>query len=233
MSQHVSDIEEEANIFEAFLMKLLKLGYDFVIVQAAGNDGIDASSSGLFVNIDAPELKNRIIVVGSVELNKPIKIEYYYMQKYTNNRDFLFGGYRYYAGANHGDRVDVCAPGVNIYSTVPANGYTNIFYRNETWTGTSMAAPHVSGVVAMCYSVNPKLTGVQVKEIVCGSVNRYATRNINERYPLVNAEKAVNMAMSIRGQLPELEPVLQGVILGKYMNMKCLILSAQLTKELV
>ena len=214
-------IDEGKSIYGNFLKKLLSLGYDFVIVQAAGNHTEDASSAALFVNIDEPELKNRIIVVGSVDLNKPIKNEYYYMQKYTKS-DYLFGGYSYSSFSNYGSRVDICAPGRNIYSTVPGNGYTNMYYGEVTWNGTSMAAPHVSGVAALCYSVNPKLTGIQVKEIVCGSVNRYVTRNINERYPLLNAEKAVYVAMNTQGQLPEQEPVLQGVVHGKVIEYELL-----------
>ncbi|MUG91840.1 S8 family serine peptidase [Scytonema sp. UIC 10036] len=53
----------------------------------------------------------------------------------------------------------VTAPGVNIYSTIPDNGYT--FYN-----GTSMATPHVAGVVALMLSANKNLTDAQVRQIV-------------------------------------------------------------------
>ncbi|MEH2005175.1 S8 family peptidase [Nostoc sp.] len=53
----------------------------------------------------------------------------------------------------------VTAPGVKVYSSVPNNQYA-------TYSGTSMAAPHVAGVVALMLSANPKLTDAQVREIV-------------------------------------------------------------------
>ncbi|MDZ8104517.1 MAG: S8 family peptidase [Nostoc sp. DedQUE12a] len=53
----------------------------------------------------------------------------------------------------------VTAPGVNVYSTLPNNQY-------DTYSGTSMAAPHVAGVVALMLSANPNLTDAQVRQIV-------------------------------------------------------------------
>jgi len=52
----------------------------------------------------------------------------------------------------------VVAPGVNIYSTLPNNSY-------DTLSGTSMAAPHVSGVVALMLSANPNMTTEEIRNI--------------------------------------------------------------------
>lgn len=63
--------------------------------------------------------------------------------------------------SNYGKtEVDVFAPGVNIYSTVPG-GDT---YRNLS--GTSMASPVVAGVAALLFSYYPKLTPQQLKLIL-------------------------------------------------------------------
>ncbi|OUL20083.1 peptidase S8 [Nostoc sp. T09] len=53
----------------------------------------------------------------------------------------------------------VTAPGVNIYSSVPGDQYAN-------YSGTSMAAPHVAGVVALMLSANHNLTDAQVRQII-------------------------------------------------------------------
>ncbi len=60
--------------------------------------------------------------------------------------------------SNYGaSSVHVAAPGVNIYSTSMNGGY-------ETMSGTSMAAPHVSGIAALLLAANPTLNDKGVKE---------------------------------------------------------------------
>jgi subtilisin family serine protease len=65
--------------------------------------------------------------------------------------------------SNYGARnVDLFAPGSDIYSTVPGSEY-------DYSDGTSMAAPAVSGVAALIRSYYPKLSAVQVKQILMQS----------------------------------------------------------------
>ncbi|HSE69018.1 MAG TPA: S8 family serine peptidase, partial [Gemmatimonadales bacterium] len=47
--------------------------------------------------------------------------------------------------SNYGGTVDIAAPGVCIRSTVPSGGYEEVDPFGQTWSGTSMAAPHVAG----------------------------------------------------------------------------------------
>jgi subtilisin family serine protease len=58
--------------------------------------------------------------------------------------------------SNYGvQTVDLGAPGSGIYSTLPNNRYAS-------WSGTSMAAPHVAGVAALVFAANPTMTAADV-----------------------------------------------------------------------
>ena len=66
--------------------------------------------------------------------------------------------------SNYGKKtVDLFAPGVDIYSSVPMNSY-------DTYSGTSMACPAVAGVAALVMSYYPELSGKDVKKILMKSV---------------------------------------------------------------
>lgn len=68
--------------------------------------------------------------------------------------------------SNYGKgRVDLFAPGVDILSTVPGGG-------TEKLSGTSMAAPVVSGVAALLMSYFPSLTATDIKDILMQSARR-------------------------------------------------------------
>ncbi len=64
--------------------------------------------------------------------------------------------------SNFGPQIDLAAPGKDIYSTWYL---TNYF----TKSGTSMAAPHVSGVAALLWSRQPDLTAAQVAQALMES----------------------------------------------------------------
>jgi subtilisin family serine protease len=119
---------------------------DVLLVQAAGNDNknLDVEKSFPDRRYESGGVASSYIVVGASGPNddKTLKADFSNYGKTT---------------------VDVFAPGVQIYSTVPDNKY-------EAYNGTSMASPVVAGLAAMIRSYYPKLTAVQVKEIIMKSV---------------------------------------------------------------
>lgn len=73
--------------------------------------------------------------------------------------------------------VQVAAPGINILSTVPL-GLSSPFCNGSSYSGyefcsgTSMAAPHVSGLAGLIYSQNPNLSYAEVRSIILSSVDQ-------------------------------------------------------------
>ena len=107
-------------------------------VAAAGNSGrlVDEPDSAQDVFPAALQLDN-VISVAAIDRN-------------GNLADF----------SNYGkNSVHLAAPGVEILSTVPGGGY-------EMFNGTSMAAPHVAGVVALLNAAHPGMDHLQLKEFI-------------------------------------------------------------------
>ena len=124
--------------------------HDVLLVLGAGNEGEDMDKDPKFPNKDylkkpllGPRKAKNLISVGALGPE---------------------GGTNAIAEfSNYGHKnVDVFAPGVFIYSTTPDSTY-------DYASGTSMAAPVVSGIAAMIRSRYPNLSAVQVKEIIMKS----------------------------------------------------------------
>lgn len=83
---------------------------------------------------------------------------------------------------------NISAPGTDIYSTY-RNGY-------EEMSGTSMAAPHVAGVVGLMFAVNPTLSANQAKDLLYNNARDIGTTGWDETFGHgeVNAFFAVRAA---------------------------------------
>lgn len=87
--------------------------------------------------------------------------------------------------SDYGNSIKVAAPGVQILSTVPG-GF-------GAWDGTSVAAPVVSGIVAMLKAENPQLSPSQIEDILESTATdiMYEGRDQESGYGLVNGYNAI------------------------------------------
>lgn len=121
---------------------------DVLFVHASGNDGnnIDLTENINFPNDSEDnkiEFVSNVLTVGALD------------NKYGEN---VIADFSNYGTLN----VDVYAPGTEIYATVPNNKY-------KYEQGTSMASPNAAGVAALIRSYYPKLSAIQVKQILMDS----------------------------------------------------------------
>jgi hypothetical protein len=95
------------------------------------------------------------------------------------------------AFSNYGlTTVDISAPGVDIYSTIPSNSYKSL-------SGSSMATPHVSAAISLLWSKCPQLNITEVKQIILESVDKIAnleTKTVSGGR--LNLYKAINSCVS-------------------------------------
>lgn len=147
----------------------------------------------IYSGIDEPEIKDSIIVVGAAAVSGTHS---YFGCKHN--------GYQVASYSNRGSRVDVLAPGgsdsdnvfpdAKIYSTV-ADGAVGYGYK----VGTSMATPHVAGVAAMIFGIDPTFTAKEVKDIIVSTATG-SYGSVKEQYPLLNARRAVEAAIKLRNE---------------------------------
>ena len=170
---------------------------DVLIVHAAGNDGEDNDTTGNFPNPDLAILHRKATNFITVGASSDPKVSGDYVGDFSNY------------GKNS---VDIFAPGVKIYSTLP--GRSSYGYLR----GTSMASPVVAGVAAVIRSYFPALSASQVKYAIEKSavadqsitVTRPGTKEMIKMTDLcisggwINAYNAVKVAASLQPEKREI-----------------------------
>ena len=125
--------------------------------------------------------------------------------------------------SNTGSSIDIAAPGGNNSVDLNGDGYPDGVlstggleaggsYSYTFQNGTSMAAPHVAGVLALMLSVNPGLSPADIDSLLIRgelSDDLGAPGRDNEfGYGLVNAQRAVLAAIEAAGGVPADNPLL-------------------------
>lgn len=86
-------------------------------------------------------------------------------------------------------KPDISAPGVKVYSSLPNGKYA-------AYSGTSMATPHVSGIVALIRQANPSLNVKQVEKLLYQTANPLGLTQKDNAfgYGLIDAKASVEAA---------------------------------------
>ncbi|WP_304864226.1 S8 family peptidase [Faecalibaculum rodentium] len=194
----------DSYLFGASMYQREKKGW--LIVEAAGNgynnsysEGIGADYSGLFAGcpdsateqtmidefgVDSKTISQHVIVVGSLA-----------DQKFRNGKGTFF------TGSNYGPTVDICAPGENLTTANLDDKYSAC---STTDCGTSYAAPQVAGLASILWSVDPSLTGDEVKKLIVEEPSRRAVRQDKnggiEEYPVMDGWASLSTLLQKTGQ---------------------------------
>lgn len=162
--------------------------HEVAVIAAAGNDRVDLGRRPSYpVCADAGESERWVLGVSAID-------EAHYLAKFSN-----FGS----------SCVDLTAPGTKIASTMryaPAYGLSDFF--GGRWSGTSFAAPFVSGTAALIKAVQPEWKAPQIYEAVLSSAHMTppddlpSYRNVYGA-GLLQTDKAIRYALDRRS--PELD----------------------------
>jgi subtilisin family serine protease len=117
-----ADVDEVSQVYETIGQRALDQGC--LIVAAAGNNA--RRNVGKFGFVTPPANSRSIMSVGAVD-------RFLQIANFSARSSTLTG---------LGGKVDIVAPGVAVFSSVPGG-------HDGTFNGTSMATPHVAGIAAM------------------------------------------------------------------------------------
>lgn len=168
-----------------------------VVVVSAGNDGAVCNTIS-----HVPAIYKNSFTVGAFQIDNTIS-DFSSNGPVTNYKDIII-------------KPNVVAPGSDVLSVIPDGSYAS-------WSGTSMAGPHVAGLVALMISANPAIAGhvEQIETIIEETAERFTSDldcfpfsgssipNNTFGYGLINADKAVERALIAVSTENEVKPTLK------------------------
>jgi len=154
-----------ANAVKAFdyLTNLKKAGLKIVAINNSWGGG--GYSSALYAAIERASAAGILAVVAAGNSRRDVDASASYPASYPNANIITVASINLDGGlssfSNYGvSTVDIAAPGESILSTYPSSGgYTFL-------SGTSMAAPHVSGAAALWAAYHPNDSAAQIKAAI-------------------------------------------------------------------
>lgn len=130
---------EPSEALEQQLQRARQAGVACIV--AAGNSG---------GSVQYPAASPQVLAVAAIGRLHEFPADSYHTQTLTPQIDV--NGFYAARFSCFGPEIAVCAPGVAITSSVPDNNYA-------AWDGTSMAAPHVTGLAALVLAHHPDFQG--------------------------------------------------------------------------
>lgn len=166
------DYSPNKNVVDSAIVYAQEKGV--LLVHAAGNDN---KNTNYYYNYPTGLLSEGNVASNWLEIGAS-------SSKMDENLPAKFSNYGNFS-------VDIFAPGVDIYATLPENKY-------DTRSGTSMAAPVASGVATLLISYFPHLTPEQIIEIIIESGTEYT---LDVKLPGSETEKVSFQSLSKSGKI--------------------------------
>ena len=162
-----TDPEQAAGLEAAIRSITYAQSKGLAVIASAGNEGADndhpTTDSGSPTDMDTL-IKDRSVagsirvpgqVAGVSQVSALTRVDEETKPEWTTlaRADF----------SNYGTTIDFAAPGDGIYSTVPTSQYPSGYAKTS---GTSMAAPHITGIAALIKATHPAFTGTQIVDLM-------------------------------------------------------------------
>ncbi len=153
-----------------------------VVVAAMGNDNVGTTHY--------PAAYNGVVSVGATDPDD------------NRAHPFCFSPA---SGSNWGPWIDVCAPGDNVWST-----YATIFGSYTNLCGTSMATPHVSGLVSLVLGMRPGYPADSVIRLICHAADDQVGRPTEDTpgFDVYHGWGRINAGRTLRALATAFPPII-------------------------